>query len=248
MSVPIALWLVACVSRRVYVSLSKDIGKFSSNETYMLVSICPAVVTTTVLALRDKLGPSGVPKPGDSVDMCWVATLDTEAIALAYPLPFSAVFVIGYYLYKSLSVLQRTLGPDDEVRKKVGRKMLVFPLVTFCMWVPGLFYVVGKFLKFLPHRALGTQVVTFILHVSWALLSTSKCVSLYFTNNAVKKEIWVLFAYCGLSCRPKQVRLEPTLDDSDVPYYRKMTDIDELDAFTRHTLSDPSFYIHIRIT
>jgi hypothetical protein len=162
MSVPIALWLVACVSRRVYVSLSKDKGKFSSNETYMLVSICPAVVTTTVLALRDKLGPSGVPKPGDSVDMCWVATLDTEATALAYPLPFSAVFVIGYYLYKSLYVLQRTLGPDDEVRKKVGRKMLVFPLVTFCMWVPGLFYVVGKLLNFLPHRALGTQVVTLL--------------------------------------------------------------------------------------
>lgn len=70
MSVPIALWLVACVSRRVYVSLSKDKGKFSSNETYMLVSICPAVVTTTVLALRDKLGPSGVPpKPGDSVEL-----------------------------------------------------------------------------------------------------------------------------------------------------------------------------------
>ena len=151
--------------------------------------------------------------------------------------------VIGYYLYKSLYVLQRTLGPDDEVRKKVGRKMLVFPLVTFCMWVPGLFYVVGKLLKILPHCALGTQVVTSMLRVLWPLLSTSKCVSLYFTNNAVKKELWVLFAYCGLSCRPSQERLEPALDgvDSDEPYYRKMTDIDELDAFTRHTPSDPSF-------
>ena len=243
MSVSIAVWLVACVSHRIYVSLSKNKGKFLSNKTYLLVSICPTVVTTTVLSLREKLGASGQSKPGDMVDLCWVPTDDTEAVALAYPLPFSAVFVIGYYLYKSLYVLQRTLGPDNEVMKKVGRKMIALPLVTFCMWLPGLLYVLGKLLKFLPYQSLGTRVVTFIVHVSLPLLSTSKCVSLYLTNSAVKNEIRSLMPSCALSLCPSQGSLEPDLDgvdDTDAPYYRKMTEIDELVSFTSHTTSDRS--------